>query len=269
MSGAVASQPATSRFQRIFGHRFVGFAGTVASLLSVVLAIYFYIESRQTPLLTFMVNPAKAIVVKAGEASRLTIQYDDRRITTDITAAQVAVWNAGRLSIRSQQILDPVQISLGKGTRILEVTERKVSRPVVGMEVDRSRLSGGTIGLSWRILERNDGAVLQLIYEGGPSTPIQFGGTIEGQPSLRVEEQALKSPDTRQLGFIMLAISVLGLLFGLWRLVFRRDRTIEGFSFLARASLRPWALLVASTIYLVVACLLLYQSRQMGPPFGF
>lgn len=57
------------------------------------------------------------------------------------------------------------------------------------MALDLSRLSSGEVGVSWDILEKNDGGVLQLVYAGlricgTEDVGIDAGAVIEGQPAI-------------------------------------------------------------------------------------
>jgi hypothetical protein len=77
-------------------------------------------------------------------------------------AVQVAVWNQGRETIRKSDVLRPLVIKTD--TPILEVVVRKEARPgIVGLKLDESESEKGRLGVSWDILEENDGGVIQLI----------------------------------------------------------------------------------------------------------
>jgi hypothetical protein len=150
-----------------FSRPVVGIAGSIASIIGIALSVYFFVASRETPELTYFVHPAKAAVVRTGQTSRLSVQFDGQILTSDITAAQVAFWNAGRRPIRGGAILSPLVIRTGNREQILEVRLQKTSRDVVGMSVNSSRLASGEVEIRWSILEQNDGGVLQIVYNTG------------------------------------------------------------------------------------------------------
>ena len=79
--------------------------GTAASILGLLLAVYFYFGNVSYPELVYIVNPVRTIVVKQGTASRLGVIFDGQPLTQDVTAAQVALWNRGRQAIRRAAIL--------------------------------------------------------------------------------------------------------------------------------------------------------------------
>jgi hypothetical protein len=42
----------------------------------------------------------------------------------------------------------------------------------------------GSVGLNWNVLERHDGAIIQLIYEGDLDVPVKLTGISLGQDAL-------------------------------------------------------------------------------------
>jgi hypothetical protein len=85
---------------RVYRNPAVGVTASIATILSLFLGIYFYVQSTKNRDLVFFVNPAKAIVVKRGEASQIHVFYGGNELQTDVTAAQIA-------SLESRQRVDP------------------------------------------------------------------------------------------------------------------------------------------------------------------
>jgi len=154
----------------------IGGIGTVVGIVS----LFLYFSGKQSRHLEFNLNPAKAIVVKAGQASKLAVSYGGSPINSDITAAQIALWNQGNLSIKPDNILQPIAIVVD-GAQILEATIRKNSRSVTALKLDSSEVQKGRLGVSWQILEHGDGALIQVIYTGTPEANVRVEGVIEGQ----------------------------------------------------------------------------------------
>ena len=66
----------------------LGLVGALASIFSVPLAVYFYLQGNKTRELTYYVHPIKAAVLKTGEASRLAVTYDGKELKTDCNDPQ-------------------------------------------------------------------------------------------------------------------------------------------------------------------------------------
>lgn len=204
----------------------VGIIGSIASLISIPLAVYFYLQTKEYPQLTYYVNPAKAVVVKAGQASRLTTSYDNKIITTDITAAQLQIWNSGTKPIKKDGVLKPVVIYTENNVPILEATIRKSGREVSQLALNIDELQQGRVTILWNILERNDGGVIQLIYAGNTNEQFKFDGVMEGQSQVEQYDPAKWNYKDWSTAFIV--IGILSLPLGFFAFIFRRAE--KGFS---------------------------------------
>src|ERR1017187_1308444 len=58
----------------------------VASIISVPLAIYLFLNGARDRALAFYVNPAKTALVQTGTTSALRVLYKDQPVSTDVTA---------------------------------------------------------------------------------------------------------------------------------------------------------------------------------------
>ncbi len=242
---------------QFFSNPIVGLVGSVASVLGVLLALHFYRKSRHFRELVYQVDPSKAALVRADQLSRLKTSFDGRVIETDITAAQITLWNRGTSSIRSSDILEPVAICLGERIRILEATVRKTTRDVLGLTLDQSEFETGKIGIYWKILENNDGCTIQIIYSGNSDVRITVEGVIEGQHQIRsdLDPTGRLRPLERVLSWLPLFSVVLGV-FGLGATVALHSLFVSG--------LRWWrfALVYGLGLLLIVAGGLLHRPFQ-------
>ena len=114
----------------------------IATVLGFGLPIYFYIQSDKKRDLASYVNPAQAVVVKTGESSNLHVFFGNHEpsheLTSDVTAAQIAIWNEGNESIRPDNVLKQVVIRTNPSVPILEASIRKKSRDVVDLLPENS-----------------------------------------------------------------------------------------------------------------------------------
>lgn len=216
--------PALKRF---FSNPLVGIIGSIASVASLLLAVYFYLQSERHRELTYMVYPTKTIVLKAGQTSRLSVTLDNKRFDNDLTAAQIAFWNSGNEPIRRDQVLKPFVIRTSRGVPIIEARLLKKSRDVI--DITALRTSAGEIALSWNILEQNDGGLIQIVFAGGSDTPISASVVVEGQPQIKEVEPSttLNVTLTNLLGGINIGLGILFLSIGLFRILLIRLRHRE------------------------------------------
>ncbi len=180
-------QPSAERswLSRMLSHPVFGIVGVLIGIVSVILTVYFYMQSTRNRDLVYYVNPAKAVVVKNGESSNLQVYMGGQLLQNDVTATQVAIWNQGKEPIQSSDMLAPLTIQTNPSVPILEATIRKKSREVIHLSLDQDHLKDGVVTVSWNILEQGDGGVLQLIYAGGTNIDITASGIVVGQGKVR------------------------------------------------------------------------------------
>lgn len=109
---------------------------------------------------------------ESGKLSSLHVLFNGTVLKGSVTAAQVSIWNGGGEAIRQQAILDSVRIRTKPSVPILGASIQKVSRDAIEFSLATNHLDAGVVPVSWKILEKGDGAVVQLIYLGTPSVKI-------------------------------------------------------------------------------------------------
>jgi hypothetical protein len=173
----------TSLLEWFATHPVVGLIGTIASVLGVVLAVVLYLATIRARELSLYVNPPKTTIVKSGQGSDLHILYRGKDVSTDVTALQVELWNAGEESIHAEHVLSPIILETKPKVPILEVRIRHISRPVTQIVLDTAHMADGQVAVSWKILEHS-AAVIQFILAGPSETSITATGALEGQPHI-------------------------------------------------------------------------------------
>lgn len=257
------NQKPRSLLVRFFSNPLVGGLGTIITTLSLVAAIYFYLEQRQSRGLTYYVHPVKAAVVKAVQVSKLTALYDQKPVKTDITVAQVAVWNQGKLPVKDADILKTIVLFTADKSRILEATIRKVSRDVTKLRLQTDEAQNGQVAITWKIMEQNDGGIIQLIYAGNPDVDLRLDGVIEGQKEIEriVYTSKFKSPDEQYGGagfswFVLLMPLTIFFIFLIQNI-------------LAKRALITRIDLFAISVIAFLMVIYYFRSKLPGPPFAF
>jgi len=175
-----------------------GWVGILVGLVGIAIGVYFGLISRRRRELLFSVNPVRTKVVTSGQATDLKVLYRDESFgDIDITAVQLAIWNAGYESIKKGHVRKEIVVTTKPQVRILEASVRTGS-PDTGFNLLDSTDSKakGRVPVSWEILEKNEGASIQLLYVGTPEVDILVEGLIEGQGHAKriVTSSSLKSP---------------------------------------------------------------------------
>lgn len=223
-------QSRKDRIRNWLGSPWVTGLGLGLTIAFGFLSVHLSIAAEKRRDLVYYVGPIRAMIVKSGRASGLKIFHGDRAVKTDIAVVQVAVWNRGRESIRPENVLEQIAVETDSHTPILEATVLGNSRNATGFTLDTSQMGSGRLPVSWRILERNDGALLQLIYAGSFETPVIVAGTIEGQGSVRVARGEFNLEEWLGLRYLHLAATgglvgfTLGIVMFVYPMRFERRR---------------------------------------------
>ena len=99
-----------------------------------------------------------------------------------------------------------------------------MTREVIGLQLDKSKIGEGQLGVDWTILEQGDGAVLQLLYYGDDQTLITASATVEQQGDVRE-----LGHDQEWLMTWIMSIAMIGALPGIIFILSRRILTSKRF----------------------------------------
>jgi hypothetical protein len=273
----LSNRPLTSWVERAFKSPAVGMVGWAASVLGFLLAFYFYFAARETPDLTYFIRPNRTAVVAVGDTPGISITYKGRELNKNVSAAQIVIWNAGKKPIRHEDVLTPFVVSIQGRHPIVTAKIIEVTNPVTEFRLIDTNFQSGQLPIDWRVLEHNDGAIVQLLYEGDISVPILLSGISIGQRTvtLRTQTEGFKTYKERSswgnwlfymgaglnaliLLFMFAAIYVTGNEFSTQR--WREIRTTQWVWFAAR-------ILIAAGVFglLVVR----YANVWNPSPFGY
>ncbi len=252
----------TNSVKRFFSKPIVAIVGSISGVIGIILSVSFYLASRTSPDLIYCVDSARAAVVRANQSSRLHIELDGEVVKKDVTAAQIIIWNDGEESIRGKNLLSPFVVKTGPLNPIIEADIQKVTRGVVGLRLDKSKIGEGQLGVDWTILEQGDGAMLQLIYFGDDQTSITASGTVEQQGDVRELEDRKEVIEIGALGqvaflfffFFVIMVSMIAS----WEEL-QKTRSFSSKVFI----------LVQIVLVAMVAIYIYYWWAEPSPPFRF
>jgi hypothetical protein len=153
----------------------------------------------------YRLSPSRSVVVSKAQAGNLRVLHGDREIEADVTAVQLSIWNEGRGVVRADGVLDPLRIVMNPPTKILTASIQKTTRDVTELGLDQASLESGTVPIRFRILEQDDGALVQLVYAGPPSVDISVAGVIEGQRTIEAKGKPQPMSPWAKVGVTLVA----------------------------------------------------------------
>ena len=225
------------------GHPRLILAGFIVTLLALIVMVVLFFVGQKERDFVYAVNPVQTKIVTQGQARELEVLHKGKELgDVDITAIQVAVWNAGDESIRATNVLKEVVIWTHDGAPILEATIANQSRDVdvTGLRIvdDPEEQSKGRVRVRWDILEKNDGASFQLICLSATGISVGVDGLMEGSGEVRQilsggkvrtpTEQVREMGQLRWFGWVFLVFGGVFLSMGVLKVLKRRQSTGRG-----------------------------------------
>lgn len=262
---------------KIGGHPAIVLATLILAVIAIIVTIVLFFVSQTERELVYAVNPVKTRVVTMGQATGLEVTHNRVELgDVDVTAAQVAIWNSGDESIRKENILKEVVIYTNPSVRILEASISNSSRELDILKFyiieSPELLEIGEVPVSWDILEKDDGASVQLIYLGPPEVEILVDGLIEGSGFVKRvgRDVKIKSPIEQVKSEEK----------GRWVLLPPTFFLLIAFIYMSREFVKDWRKnrkfaifeLIISILFLgmiLVSLWYIIGKGPFGPPFGF
>lgn len=262
------------KITKLFSSPLSNVISLVIAIISIILAIYFYKTGKEKRELMFYCNPIKTTLIKGGQISPLEIYVNNEKISQDITAIQIAIWNNGKRPIEDSDILKEIVIYSEPKVPFIDAKIYKISRDVICFRLNKDHLAEGYIPISWKILEKNDGGAIQIIYKGSTNVNILLRGIIKGQKEISTqtfkgkiltqEEQIQKMIKERKIIAIFFLFAALTFPI----MIYSTHRIIEQTDFLLVRIFRI-TILLSSFICFMAFFILFFIKKFKAPPFGF
>ena len=152
---------------------------TLTILITILITIYFLPDEKKRDLTHTIRERIK--IFKPNQFSSLKLYYDSILIKSDLTYLNMLIWNNGDLTIDSQDVYSPLTIQTVDRSKIFEAKIIDKSRDVINVHIDTSLISIGKIRLYWKTLEKNDGCIIQILYEGDEKKQFVVNAEIREQ----------------------------------------------------------------------------------------
>lgn len=162
------------------------FTGYLLALISILIggyfSWYFYDKSLQFRRPIFAADLFPQTIYDAKKELRLPLKVtreDGTPLEKSVHSANHKFWNAGNLPIATQDVLTPIRVKvLDEDAELLAVAIAGSTRNVVDCKVTRE--GRDSFVLTFRILEQDDGCLLNFIYSGPQAIKYAVEGDIVG-----------------------------------------------------------------------------------------
>jgi hypothetical protein len=157
----------------------IGIAGIVAGILA---SYYFYLKARERIDPRYLLQYEPLVGSSSGAMRDVSVLYRDTEIT-NLNRCVLAIWNRGTRAITRDAVAenDKVRVCLPKGASALGTGIAWVSRPAVNLSASASD-TGSAVTIGFDFLDKDDGGVIEILYQGDPKLPPTLSGSIMGAP---------------------------------------------------------------------------------------
>ena len=212
---------------------------TILSNLCTVIAAAFgvwtYLMTSTGSQLVYAVSPNHTAIADPTRSSKIEVLVNGQKVISRVMAAQVQIFNDGDRWIEPPDFTDDhIQIETEPAIPLIDVAERVTRPKVTGLAVDRSLLARGIVPLTWKLLQKGDGALVTLYYSAHvPEVRFRVAGTLKTQRDLVpvISDPVEKLAEVKRHAPVIIAAAIVAfcLFAGLTYASFNRKRLLQVF----------------------------------------
>lgn len=139
----------------------------ILAILSIVIAIYFYIKSKKEKKPVYSLQTTKLIENKVSSIDKLNISFADKPVE-NLSITKLAFWNAGRETIRKNDFVQADRL------RIIPVDNITIFDYKIDFENDLNNIKikqkkDSSLIITFDYLDINQGVVISVFHNGNTS----------------------------------------------------------------------------------------------------
>lgn len=156
-------------------------------LISVITAIALFFVNRRTKKPLYAKRSINLVNNLVSKISGLQMQYAGQQIE-NLTITQVALWNAGRETINSDDIASssPLTVRVKNGKSLLDANIIFTKNPANKFAIVTAQKTS-EVTIQFEYFDKDEGIILQLIHKGTSNKDIEISGIIKGFGEIKRE----------------------------------------------------------------------------------
>jgi hypothetical protein len=197
-------------------NKFLKVGNALLGIIGIASGAFFYYDGLKEREPTFIVDPIVSTIVDKELVKDKPLKILNSKgieITQDVNVLTFYFFNQGNESIRQENILSDLTLSLPINCEILDYKILKVSRDVSKIRLLKNDSIKNSISINFKILEKSDGFTGQIIYLGGKENRLALRGEIEGVKQVFTN---VKTFNSFKLSSPLILILILFLIFNLY-----------------------------------------------------
>lgn len=167
-------------------------SNVLSILITIVFGYYFLYVGDKEREPTFYVDPVRTVIIdqaNVGEAPLQLLKPNHDTVDADVVSAYFYFFNQGKETIKRENVYSPLKIKVDK-SEILYFKMLKTARDISGIKVTRDTLDN-SLAVDFSALEKDDGFVGQVIFEGSKDAPLVIEGGVDRVKYFRSELESI------------------------------------------------------------------------------
>ena len=206
-----------------------GWVGATIGTLSLAAALLIWWRSRIGPIIAYQSRQLSLVGQDSSIFPPEVVVHYKGNVVPRITSSTVVIWNAGRKTVRSTDIVSRDRIRLVFPSRVLNVRVIKTSRSVIA--ISSNVKSDTAVEFGFEFLDPGDGGVIEVLHSGEPQAPI-CRGTVIGMPKGPQYWGHAWSTSSRRFIYFAFLVVLLGTISGAIGKALLGDEPVDIFSIL-------------------------------------
>lgn len=157
----------------------VGLVGIVAGMLT---AYYFYLKARERVDPRYLLQHEPLVGSSSGAMTEVSVLFKGAKVT-NLNRCILAIWNRGNRVITRDAVPEhgKLKVCLPEGATALGAGVAWSTRPAIDLSahIDDAQ---STVTVDFDFLDKSDGGLIEILYQGDPKVSPTFAGSIMGSP---------------------------------------------------------------------------------------
>lgn len=163
----------------------------IAAVLAVMLSIGMFIKMQKYRRLQFFVSSFSLIDIKSAIKDKIEIFYD-KNIVSNLCMAKVRVKNSGKLAIRKEDVVSPIELIFNEKTKIIDWKVATTEPPDVNINLVCLDDEPNRIRFNFDLLNPGDEANLELVCIMEEKSIPEVRARIEGLKHVDVKIEGVE-----------------------------------------------------------------------------
>jgi len=196
----------------------LAYVGIALAVIGLIASYYFYKLSIRKKEPIYSIKSNNLVSGSTSTLENLTIAYKKRKVE-NLTVSKILFYNRGAETINKQELETINRLRISSETcRVLDASLLQANNISNNVSVSYDK-DGNNVFVDFDYLDKNQGAVVQVIHTGLSSKNIGLYGDIKGVQNLRQvdpKQLLISSPLTktgRRIVWITVSVASLGLYF--------------------------------------------------------